>query len=264
VLKCICFKYNDTPVHLATIAARIEAVWVTKFVFKALPPEQETSATIRGHFLYNNLNEVHVAPGFPRKKDEEPEGIICRGLDVALENVLNAAPSANLADLLRLASAKTSISPPPGFSLLVRFVSALCALNDIKEVIPTANLMDLTDAEVVYLGPKSLLLRMPGADAVIKVAPNSAIDREIDIHEAVDPDGCDSLRSLGDQEIISGKVFGAGDGLSFLVLRHWCQPVPPVSALKAETLEMWWLQVGVELPGDGLVNLPCSFDLSLV
>lgn len=247
--------------HLVTLAARIEAVWFARFTFEHRGgPEQEgqqqqqPSTSIDTGYGYEDLARVSVAPPFPSSVDEEPSGLICRGLEEALAELLET-PCATLADLLCRASAGTNCAPPPGFALLVRYVDALGELNGIEQVMPTAVSssslggapdaaeQDLTAAEVVHLGRKSLLLRLPGADWVFKVARADAITRELGIHKVIDSEGCESLRPLAD--FGHGRVSGAGDGLCFLALKHWCQPVPASALQSKETFGKWWRQVSI-------------------
>jgi hypothetical protein len=259
LLKCICCKYNSEPVHLVALAARIEAVWIAQFSFEhqqegqgqgqGRQPPSGTSAS----YGYVDLARIKVAPPFPFAVDEEPYGLICRGVEGALAELL-PNPLATLADLLCKTSSATGRAPPPGFSLLVRYVDALCQMNGIECAMPTAvsssSLGGASDsaeqsllaAEVVHLGRKSLLLRLPGADWVFKVAPKDAIESELNIHKVMDGEMCESLRPLA--AFGHGKVLGAGDGLSFLALDHWCQPVPASALLlRKDMLEKWWQQV---------------------
>ena len=86
---------------------------------------------------YPDLKEVLVGPRFPSSKDEEPQGLICRGLEESME-VLMRNPAATLADFLQRSSAGTNTSPPPGFQLLVRYVDGLCLLHRLEQVQPMA------------------------------------------------------------------------------------------------------------------------------
>ena len=284
LLKCICSKYNSESEHLVTLASRIEAVWIAQFLLKQEAGQQQqggeqqeagqrqeggqqqqggeqqqggqqrpiTSASVS--YSITDLAGVSVAPPFPFSVDEEPSGVICRGLEGALAELL-AFPSSTLADLLCQASAGTSCAPPPGFSLLVQYVDALCNMNAIQQVKPAAvyasslggapdyAVCDLSAAEVVYLGRKSLLLRLPGADNVLKVATEDTIARELSFHKVVDREVCEGLRRL--TAVGHGKVLGAGDGLGFLLLEHWCQPVSASALQCVATCEKWWGQVNI-------------------
>lgn len=196
---------------------------------------------------YQNLTNVDVAPSFPYSEDEEPEGLICRDIEVALKQELDSGLLSTLADLLRRASAMTPVAPPPGFTLLVRYVNALCLKYGGQPIQPTAvpfggePTKSLEGAEVVHLGPKSLLLRLPGVDSVLKVAPKDSIAREFSMHKALDMEMCRSLRPLSPSG--HGTIFGAGEGLCFLELQHWCEPAPLVPRLDKEKCEKWWNQV---------------------
>ena len=285
LLKCICSKYNSESEHLVTLASRIEAVWIAQFLFKQEPGQQleagehqqggqnqqggeqhgagqqqqgghrhqqaNTSASVS--YNVKDLVGVNVAPYFPFSVDEEPSGVICRGLEDALAKLLGF--HSTLADLLCQTSAGTSCAPPPGFSLLVQYVDALCNMNAIQQVKPSAvyasslggapnfAVCDLSVAEVVYLGRKSLLLRLPGADNVFKVATEVTITRELSFHKVIDRVVCEGLRHL--TAMGHGMVLGAGDGLGFLLLEHWCQPVSASALQSAATFEKWWGQVNI-------------------
>ena len=202
---------------------------------------------------YPDLKEVLVGPRFPFSKDEEPQGLICRGLEESME-ILMRNPAATLADFLQRSSAGTNTSPPPGFQLLVRYVDGLCLLHGLGKVQPMAvysssvggNLessnVDLTLAEVVHMGQKSIVLRLPGKDSVIKVASRNTINQELNIHSLIDRLNCPNLRPLSSHG--HGEVMGAGDGLSFLHLSHWCQTVQRSRGDDdMETYSKWWTEV---------------------
>jgi len=231
---------------VTSYAARIEAVWFVRFTFDHGPAVERQDGQME-EFGYHNLSNVDVAPGFPYSEAEEPEGLICRNIEAALTAELDSGLLSTLADLLRRASAMTSDAPPPGFTLLVRYVSALSLKYGGQPIQPTAvpyggePSKALEGAEVVHLGPKPLLLRLPGADSVLKVAPKASIARELSMHNTLDAKMCRSLRPLSPSG--HGSILGAGEGLCFLELQHWCKPAPPVPLLDKEACENWWNQV---------------------
>ena len=206
---------------MASFAARIEAVWFARFTFDHGHPAEGQDGQTEGQaqdgqteaFGYQNLSNVDVAPGFPYSEDEEPEGLICRNIEAALKQELDSGSLSTLADLLRRASAMTSDAPPPGFTLLVRYVGALSLKYGGQPIQPTAvpyggePSKSLEGADVVHLGPKSLLLRLPGVDSVLKVAPNDSIARELSVHKALDMKMCRSLRPMSPSG--HGTIFGA-------------------------------------------------------
>lgn len=194
-----------------------------------------------------------MGPRFPSSKEEEPEGLICRGLEESLK-VLMKDPEATLSNFLQRSSAGTNASPPRGFKLLVRYVDGLCLLHGLERVKPIAlysssvggslggSNVDLSLAEVIHMGQKSIVLRLPGEDSVIKVASRNTINQELKIHGLIDRLSCPNLRPLSSHG--HGEVTGAGDGLSFLHLAHWCQTVQRSGDDDDRgTYSEWWREV---------------------
>lgn len=290
LLKCICSKYTEGSQHLATLAARIEAVWVVQFTFGQQPTQQATQqgqqptqqATQQaqqstqqgqqqhGHHqptlqlqpppqpsastttaTYGNLASVNVAPAFPTSKLVSPDGVICTNIDKAVKAVTQLS-NPTLAALLAHASAATMTAPPPGFILLVQYVDKLCGMYGIQIATPKAEYsrsaggshaddtqVDLSSAAVVHLGAKSLVLRLPGFDSVLKVAAQHTIQHELRMHRVIDLQQCASLRPLVD--LRHGDIKGAGDGLEFLELQHWCEPASDSAVVR--NLDLFWTQV---------------------
>jgi len=149
----------------------------------------------------------------------------------------------------RLAAAQL---PPAGFVLLVQYVDQLCHMFGIQQATPLAVFSssisgaqdaqeeDLSGAQVVHLGRKSLVLRLPDADSVIKVAATRTILHELAIHRVIDSQGCPSLRASAG--LCHGLISGVGDGLAFLKLQHWCQPVSGNQLARDQLVHLFWDQ----------------------
>lgn len=102
--------------------------------------------------------------------------------------------------------------------------------------------LDLSTAEVVHVSLKSVVLRFPNEDSVIKVSDARATEREIMIHNSLE-DGeqsCPYLRPL----IGYGSVQGAGNDLSFIHLAGWCKQVPR-SGYENDGFLLGWDQVSL-------------------
>lgn len=111
--------------HIVTLAARIEAVWLARFTFGLQQQhtggvhEQASHAAAQPapappspvECSYQNLSRVEVAPGFPASRDLLPAGVICKGINAAIEE-LRQVPGATLADLIAKTTAGSGNFPP--------------------------------------------------------------------------------------------------------------------------------------------------------
>ena len=185
ILKCICDKYTAPLVHYNTYLARIEAVWMMKLTFRDtgfetaeenLPEQQSHLVDSFVKSKYEHLSRVEVAPSFPRDEETTAAGAICTDISRVLRSLLQR-PASTFSDLLYACSAGNSQESPPGFEFLVRYVDRLCLEHGIEIVKPEAVFssssiphLDLSTAEVVHMGPKSVVLRLPNDDSVLKVS----------------------------------------------------------------------------------------------
>lgn len=263
-----------------TYVSRIEAVWIVKFRFqpsdssRTMGKEEQhpSDASSSSAYGYSDLSEVLVTPRFPSSKDEEPDGLICRGLEKCMD-ILMKDPNATLTDLFNQSSAGSSRSPPPGFELLVRYVDGLCLLHGRERVQPHlvfssslggvlgSSSVDLTPAEVVHMGKKSAVFRLPGQDSVIKVSNWTAIKQELQIHGIIDRLNCPNLRPLLSNG--HGEVKGSGDGLGFLHLSYWCETVPKSGFDDRETYLQWWSQVSYRFEAGLVLKVTITIYIAL-
>jgi hypothetical protein len=75
----------------------------------------------------------------------------------------------------------------------------------------------------------------------VKVSLSSAIEQELQIHEAIDKVQSPYLRPLLNSG--HGSIKGAGDDLSFLHLSGWCQEMPQGQFEDMEVFSQRWFQV---------------------
>lgn len=273
-LKCLVAKYPEHAKPLITWAARIEAVFLARYTFdhaRQPTPQQPLEA---GRSSYHNLICVEVAPYFPTSEHQLPLGIICQDIETHLRELMNI-PGSTLADLIVRATPNATLAPPMGFSLLVQYVDHVAIDAGIELALPMAVYapfpgeaaageleVDLSTAQVVHLGPKSLVLRRPNAQSVLKVAPAAKIKQELRIHQSIDSAGCASLRRLVPGRH-HGLITGAGRHLAFLELQGWCQPIPE-GVMEAALFQSYCTQVrGFVTPGYVVQEVFCRRDPTL-
>ena len=258
-------KYYNLPVHLCMVTSRAEAIWVARMTFmsaqwqqqqedmpQALPQQQQqqqqlqapptqpalgSSSAAAPLCRYETLQSVEVSPSFPEGKSVVPFGIICReDCDTVVEQLQQVAGS-TLGDMLDHSAANTRTAPPMGFQIMTAYCDTVSTLHGAPNVRPCAHYatslggaatpepVDLSGATVVFLGPKSAVLRVPGAESAIKVAKLDSINHELRVHKVVDSEAeANCLRPL--DALAHGVVEGAGEGLGFLGLKGWGELVP--------------------------------------
>lgn len=212
------------------------------------------------NYAIDQLKSVTVTPPFP-PKGVLADGLICKSpyhVVTALEQQYGHTPGAisklHLADLLlhRKAGPSSSGKAPPGFKLLVQYVETLCFMRGLPPAKLVAEFtrsdggvddsrdLDLSLAMVEYAGPRSVVLRVPSADYIIKISTAESIRREVAVHNIVDRSGHSHLRKMLPGGY--GRVVGAGEGLHFIALEHYCKL--KISRQHAnERTELLWQQV---------------------
>ncbi|DBA81243.1 TPA: hypothetical protein ACH3X2_007055 [Trebouxia sp. C0005] len=141
----------------------------------------------------------------------------CKHLDDVL-TYLGASDSVSLTDMLLMAG---DASPTPGFCMLVQYAATLCHLHAIPVVqlqfkMYNQQALDVSQAQVLVYGHKTMLVQLGVEDAVYKIA-HKLIQNELMIHNQVDATVPFIVKShLG----VFGSVEGAGAGWGFLKLQH--------------------------------------------
>ena len=204
--------------RLCTYASRAEYVWFVEFTFAA----------------DGQLQRCRVSPRFPSAGQTVLDNVLCPLASLAKCNTL--------AELL-------DPSPSTGFALLSRYVDRLAAIHALPvtplQLIDAAGqVVDLSAAEILAQGQHSLvLLASPHSKSVIKISRLSLIEHELRVHAAVDGTS-HHLRTVVSGASGSGKVYGAGDGLAFLVLDGFGVPLREavITDSSAVTLASLWEQ----------------------
>ena len=104
VLRSKFLRPGRDHVFLCPFIVRVECCWIAKF-------EYQWDAGLGTH----RLMSWSVCPPVPGK-DVQPEGVLCHALDDMLKHV-SASEAVSLTDLLSMAG---SVSPTPGFHMLVQ------------------------------------------------------------------------------------------------------------------------------------------------
>lgn len=172
------------------------------------------------------LRNVEIAPPFFEQGSEDAHpGYLVPDLTAALNRILAMGlQQPTLTDLLTL----TSVQPPPGFGVAVRYAASQARLWSL----PPASLqlrscdgspLPMERCSIVAAGQHSLVLRLgPEAPFVVKVSSTGTIQRELELHVLADAAGCPHLRSAyrnsAGSSPLSGTVHGAGEGLGFVAL----------------------------------------------
>eukprot|EP00878_Enallax_costatus_P037452 GHUV01042309.1.p1 GENE.GHUV01042309.1~~GHUV01042309.1.p1 ORF type:complete len:357 (-),score=108.03 GHUV01042309.1:179-1249(-) len=211
-------------------------------------------------YAIEQLQSVTVTPPFP-PKDVLAEGLICKSpyhVVKALEQQHHQNPEAisklHMADLLLHPKAGPSSSgkAPPGFRLMVQYVNTISCMRGLPPAklvaeysrsdggVDDSRDVDLSLVMVEYAGPRSVVLRLPSEDYIIKISTDESIGREVAVHRIADLSGNEHLRKM--HAVGYGRVAGAGEGLHFIALEHYCQ-LKISRQHVAERAELLWQQV---------------------
>eukprot|EP00878_Enallax_costatus_P020273 GHUV01021424.1.p1 GENE.GHUV01021424.1~~GHUV01021424.1.p1 ORF type:complete len:514 (+),score=162.14 GHUV01021424.1:1632-3173(+) len=210
-------------------------------------------------YAIEQLQSVTVTPPFP-PKDVLAEGLICKSpyhVVKALEQQHHQNPEAisklHMADLLLHPKAGPSSSgkAPPGFRLMVQYVNTISCMRGLPPAklvaeysrsdggVDDSRDVDLSLVMVEYAGPRSVVLRLPSEDYIIKISTDESIGREVAVHRIADLSGNEHLRKM--HAVGYGRVAGAGEGLHFIALEHYCQ-LKISRQHVAERAELLWQQ----------------------
>jgi hypothetical protein len=221
VYKCMkvhALKHRTSPaLALGALVSRCHYVWFIEILWEQDADGQWAAKRCR------------VAPTV-QEKEVVPDGELVYRMDweeLSEEMARKSVTAFSFREFMLWAT-NNSVEPPKGFRYLSRFSDRLAAIHGL----PIARLqlqreaqqepVDLSNAAIVGRGARSLVLRLsPDADYVVKISASRSIERERQMHAVIDPHGCQHLRPavLGG----CGIVDGAGDGLSFIELQHFCE-----------------------------------------
>ncbi|EFJ09131.1 hypothetical protein SELMODRAFT_428378 [Selaginella moellendorffii] len=161
-----CNNKDPRPWHLGIFGERVERLWFALFTYRE----------------NGDVESLKVAPEFPTSPRWDRKNLL---FDVAPHLNVENISQATLQDVV-------SLKPEPGFKLLVRYVDTVCSRLNI----PLAPIqlhrhhdnfeINVTEAKVIGVGGRSIVLRKGSSSSVIKVAKESSISREVEIHKIVD------------------------------------------------------------------------------
>ncbi|EFJ06941.1 hypothetical protein SELMODRAFT_448637 [Selaginella moellendorffii] len=197
-----CNNKDPRPWHLGIFGERVERLWFALFTYKE----------------NGDVESLKVAPEFPTSPRWDRKNLL---FDVAPHLNVENISQATLQDVV-------SLKPEPGFKLLVRYVDTVCSRLNI----PLAPIqlhrhhdnfeINVTEAKVIGVGGRSIVLRKGSSSSVIKVAKESSISREVEIHKIVDK--LPHVRAMVALEYF-GSVTGVGDGLAWMALDGFGLPI---------------------------------------
>ena len=176
-----------------------------------------------GNGLTWQLQRCRVAPRF--SGEEQPAGALVRTLK--LQELEDDMEHIGLSQFMLWANNEQP-QAPPGFRWLTQYTEKLADRHSLP-VTPVGlrpsggqPFLTLEDATVIAHGHRSLVLRLRSdADYVVKIGKTSHIFHEGHIHALVDQSDCQHLRKAVTGS--RGEVEGAGPGLSYIGLEHYCQ-----------------------------------------
>jgi hypothetical protein len=199
------------------------------------------------------LNSCRVAPSFtPAGTRIQPNGVLLRRHEwnVMLQDLQLCSSVVGLSKLVLWANDDTA-APPAGFRILSAYSDKLASIHQLPKTTlqlkyeerSTAD--DITEARIVGQGHRSLVIRVThSADEVVKIGSKSSIKQEVLIHAHVDRRECQYLRPAKAGH--HGEVTGAGTGLHFLTLKHYCSGSISFSDVRdPEKARKWMEQVMV-------------------
>ncbi|CAL8466526.1 g6062 [Coccomyxa elongata] len=218
ILKCakLCsLGERDSPVTtLGVLVSRCQYVWFLELQWQ------------RSEWLEWEVQRCRVAPAIPEYKVLAEGELMARLKWEEVEDELEKeAGRIGFSELVQWANLGRS-DPPPGFRYLSRYSDRLAALHNLQLSPVQLTCTDgttcpLTDAAVIAHGHRSLMLRThPDADFVVKVGSYDHIRVEHRAHAHIDKEDCPYLRKA--MPGMHGSVEGAGSGLSFIGLHHFC------------------------------------------
>ncbi len=175
-----------------------------------------------GNGLTWQLKRCRVAPGFPG--EQQPAGLLVHKL--TLQQLEDVKDHVGLRHFMLWANNEQT-KAPQGFRWLTQYTEKLAERHGLP-VTPVGlrlwggqPLLSLGDATIIAHGRRSLVLRLHSdADYVVKIGKTSNISNEGHIHAIVAQSDCRSLRKA--VQGFYGQVEGAGSGLSFIGLEHYC------------------------------------------
>lgn len=218
ILKCAKLRSlgeRDPPVTtLGVLVSRSQYVWFLELQWqRSVWPEWE-------------VQRCRVAPAIPEYKVRAEGELMARLKWEEVEDELEkGAGRIGFSELMQWANFGRS-DPPPGFRYLSRYSDRLAALHNLQLSPVQLRSTDgttcpLTDATVIARGHRSLMLRThPDADFVVKVGSDDHVGVEHRAHAHIDKEDCPYLRKAVPG--MHGSVEGAGSGLSFIGLQHFC------------------------------------------
>lgn len=169
------------------------------------------------------MQRCRVAPRF--SGEEQPAGALVRTL--SLQELEDDMEHIGLSQFMLWANNEQP-QAPPGFRWLTQYTEKLADRHSLP-VTPVGlrpsggqPFLTLEDATIIAHGHRSLVLRLRSdADYVVKIGKTSHIFHEGHIHALVDQSDCQHLRKAVTGSC--GEVEGAGPGLSYIGLEHYCQ-----------------------------------------
>ncbi|CAL8469124.1 g8665 [Coccomyxa elongata] len=218
ILKCAKLRSlgaREPPVTtLGVLVSRCQYVWFLELQWQRIGwPEWE-------------VQSCRVAPGIPEYRVLAEGQLMARLKWEEVEDELEKeAGQIGFSELMQWANLGRS-DPPPGFRYLSRYSDRLAALHNLQLSPVQLRSTDgttcpLTDATVIAHGHRSLMLQThPDADFVVKVGSYDHIRMEHRAHAHIDKEDCLYLRKAVPG--MHGLVDGAGSGLSFIGLQHFC------------------------------------------
>ena len=175
-----------------------------------------------GNGLTWQLKRCRVAPGFPG--EQQPAGLLVHKLP--LQELESVKDHVGLRHFMLWANNEQT-KAPQGFRWLTQYTEKLAERHGLPVTpvglrLPGGQLLlSLGDATIIAHGRRSLVLRLRSdTEHVVKTGKTSNISNEGHIHAKVARSDCRYLRKA--VRGFYGQVEGAGSGLPFIGLEHYC------------------------------------------